>query len=197
MGLRQMTEEEAVKHVSSSPMHLLENMSMVEFENVYCQCRKITTPTFKKIRTDKKVQLEKDLERKEDQVRLQEKRENRALQRFKDRENFIVYKTMAELQIELKAKHPTGSPKYTTAMKSEIIVAQLQFRRDCLNRVFAPGAFSSNFKGTAEAKFRALIANFKLCLKDEAATPSHTPPSIVYFLVHWSRPPPPPFYFFV
>jgi hypothetical protein len=199
MGLPLMTDDEALQHVTSSPMHLLENMSVEEFEKVYCQCRKITTPTFKKIRADKKVQLAKDLERKEDQVRQQEKRETRALQRFKDRENFFVYKTMAELQTEFKAKHPTGSPKYSTAMKSEIVVAQLQYRRDCLNRVFAPGALCSNFKGTAEAKLRALTQNFKACIKDEA-NPILPPPLLfssrpighTYFFLSLSPSPLPP-----
>jgi len=91
----------------------------------------------------------------------------RTLQLFKDRENFEVIKTTDELLKLMKSKHPTGSFKYTAAMKCEIIIAQLQYRRDCLNRVLPPGSMCSGFKGTAEAKLRELLGNFKECIKDE------------------------------
>jgi len=179
LGLPPHADAEAFDIVTKSPMYLLENMNDEEFENVYASCRKMTSPTFKKIRADKKVQLAADLERKQEQVREQERREMKALQRFKDRENFEVFTTMGDLLDVLKSKHPTGSAKFTPLMKCEIVVAQLQYRRDCLGRVLAPGCMCSNYKGTAESKLRALLQNFKACIKDEARIPALLrPPTI-------------------
>jgi len=179
LGLPPHTDAEAFDIVTKSPMHLLENMNDEEFEKVYASCRKMTPPTFKNIRADKKVQLAADLDRKQEQVREQERREMKALQRFKDRENFEVFKTMDDLLDLLKSKHLTGSFKYTPLMKCEIVVVQLQHRRDCLNRVLAPGCLCSSYKGTAESKLRALLQNFKACIKDEARIPALlTPPTI-------------------
>ena len=167
-GLPPLSGEAAFDVVSKSPMFLLEKMTNDEFEKVYMNCRKMTTPTFKNLRADKKLQLAADLDRKEQQVREQERREMRALQRFKDRENFEVFKTMEEILELFKAKHPTGSFKYTAVMKCEIVVAQLQYRRDCLNRVLPQGAMCSSHKGTPEAKLKDLLGNLKRCMKDEA-----------------------------
>ena len=68
LGLPPFTDEEAFDVITRSPMHLLENMTDEDFEKVYANCRKITTPTFKKLRADKQVQLAADLDRKEQQV---------------------------------------------------------------------------------------------------------------------------------
>jgi hypothetical protein len=112
-------------------------------------------------------------------VKQEEQREAKALRKFKNKENFLVYTTMASLREELHLTHQSGLPKYTPAMQVEIVSAQLQYRRDCLARCLRPGALCSNFKGTAAEKLKALLINFKAALSDEGALPSLLkPPSI-------------------
>ena len=129
-----MTDEEEASFLQQSPMALIENMSEEDFEAVHKVTRKMTTPEFKKIREAKNVQMEKDLQRKEEQVKEQETREAKALQRYKDKENFEVFETFSALQEKLKEVHQSGLPMYTPAMKCDIVTAQLQYRRDCLAR---------------------------------------------------------------
>jgi hypothetical protein len=86
----------------------------------------MTTPQFQKFKADKRVQLANGLRRREEHVKEEEQREAKAVCRFKDRENFHVYISMEALQEELGATHESGQPKYTPAMKCDIVCAQLQ-----------------------------------------------------------------------
>ena len=84
---------------------------------------------------------------------------------------------MRSLEEELIAKHPTGNSKYTTAMKSDIVCAQLQYRRDCLGRTLRPGALASSLTG--QSRLDALLDSFEKVLADESRFPSLlSPPQI-------------------
>ena len=75
--------------------------------------------------------------------------------------------------------HQSGLPKYTPAMKCDIVTAQLQYRRDCLARCLRPGAMCSNFKGPATEKLKQLLENFKAVLRDEGLVPSLMKPPCI------------------
>jgi hypothetical protein len=174
-----MTEEASVNFLARSPMVILENMPEHQFQDVYKACRRITPPQFKKFRTDKKKQLLNDLLRKEEKVKEQERREAKALQRYKDKQHFLVYTSMPQLLTELDTKHASGKEKYTATMQCEIVVAQLQYRRDCLARCLRPGALCSSHTGSAQSKLQQLLQHFASVLCDEQHIPSLLkPPSI-------------------
>ena len=79
---------------------------------------------------------------------------------------------MEALQEELGATHESGKPKYTPAMKCDIVCAQLQYRRDCLSRCLTPGAMCSQFKGAPCERLKQLLKNFTVVCSDESALPS-------------------------
>ena len=171
LGLLKMTGAEELKFLMQSPMAMLDNMNEKEFEAVHEMARKAAPPEFKKFRLLKNVQMENDLKRKEEQVKEQEAREAKALRRYKDKENFEVFVTLEALHDEMSKVHQSGLAKYTTAMKCDIVRAQLQYRRDCLARCLRPGAMCSNFQGPATEKLKQLLENFKAVLRDEGSLP--------------------------
>ncbi len=85
-------------------------------------------------------QIEAGYRRKERQVVESEKREAKALERFMAKTNYEVFHSLADLRAELQKKHPSGKPLYTSAMQVEIVVAQIQYRRDCLLRTLRQGS---------------------------------------------------------
>ena len=108
---------------------------------------------------------------KEANVVAAEKREATALHRYMSRENYIVYHTIGELMAELGMLHDSGKAMYSPAMKCDVVMAQLQFRRDCLLRVLRPGALCSNIKD-ATRKLDALLDSFGCVIDDEHLYPS-------------------------
>ncbi len=171
-------EEEYVNFLSRSPMVILENMPDHEFESVYKACRRITCPQLKKMAQIKK-KLRNDLLRKEEKMKEQERREAKALQRNKDKQNFLVYTSMPDFLTELESKQASGKEKYTAAMQYEIVVAQLQYRRDCLARCLRPGALCSLYASSPLSKLQQLLHHFASALSDEQHIPSLLKPPFV------------------
>ena len=54
-------------------------------------------------------------------VRAQEAKELNALRKYKDRENYIVYHSMRDIEEELGATLSDNKPKYSLAMQIEIV----------------------------------------------------------------------------
>ena len=90
-----MTDEEEASFLQQSPMALIEITSEEDFEAIHKVTRKMTTPELKQIREAKNIQMEKDLQRKEEQVKEQETREAKSLRRYKDKENFETFDTFS------------------------------------------------------------------------------------------------------
>jgi hypothetical protein len=130
-----------------------------------------TRAHFANIRIKKKDQIEAGLRRKEAQVVESEQREAKALERFMAKKNYEVFHSLADLRAELQEKHQSGKPLYTPAMQVEIVVAQIQYRRDCLLRTLRPGSLCSNIK-SVERRLDALMENFATIIEDEHMFPS-------------------------
>jgi hypothetical protein len=112
-------------------------------------------------------------------VRTQETKELKALTKFKDRENYIVYHAMIDIDDELNSTLAGGKPKYSLAMKIEIVEKQIQHRRDCYARTLRPGTLVSHISTATQLKLDKLLGNFQVILDDEAKYPAlASPPSI-------------------
>jgi hypothetical protein len=121
-------------------------MNHEEELHIFIQCRKNTRAYFANIRLQKTQQIHADLSRKEAHIVDAERAQSKALKRFMDKKNYIVYTSMENLRAELSSKHASGLQKYTIPMQVDIVVAQLQYRRDCLMRTLRPGSLCSNVK---------------------------------------------------
>jgi hypothetical protein len=79
---------------------------------------------------------------------------------------------MKELKGILSDTHSSGAAKYSDTMKCEIVVKQMQHRRDCYGRSLKPGALQSDHKGGASEKLIKLLAAFEDVLNEEQDAPS-------------------------
>ena len=79
---------------------------------------------------------------------------------------------MKELKGILSATHSSGAAKYSDTMKCEIVVKQMQHRRDCYGRCLKPGALQSDHKGGASEKLLKLLASFEDVLNEEQDAPA-------------------------
>jgi hypothetical protein len=57
-------------------------------------------------------------------------------------------------------------------MKCEIVVKQMQHRRDCYGRCLKPGALQSDHKGGAAEKLIKLLASFEDVMNEEQDAPA-------------------------
>ena len=157
----------------------VEYLGEAEEVELFKKCRKGERQYFKAVRQDKQNQIEEDLKRQRGKVQQQEAKELKALTKFKDRENYIVYHSMIDLEEELEATLGSGKPKYSLAMKIEIVEKQLQYRRDCYARTLRPGALVSHISTANQLKLDKLLDNFQDVLDDEANFPAlAAPPTI-------------------
>ena len=117
-------------------------------------------------------QEDETLRRREEEAKSKERADAKALKRYQDAINFPVYNSMTELQLILSSSHSSGVAKYSDAMKCEIVVKQMQHRRDCYGRSLKPGALWSDHKGGASHKLIKLLAAFADVLNEEQVTPS-------------------------
>ena len=131
------------------------------------------------MREKKKEAVQQDLQRRKDKVEKAEKKQAAALQRYQDKSNYTVYRTIPELNEELQKLHLTGKAKYTMAMQIEIVQAQIQYRRDCLMRKIKPGSLCSDMVGSTQAKLDALLKTLSELMMDESQNPRLSlPPQI-------------------
>ena len=173
-----LTPNEAKLFLLKEPLLGCDNFGPEEERKIFELCRKKTRAYFATIRKKKRVQVGEDLKRKEEQVAAAERREAKALERFKSKENYTVYHSAQELRAELARKHSSGKCMYTTAMKVDIVLAQLQFRRDCLLRTLRPGTLCSSVKDPTR-RLVSLVESFARVVEDEQLYPTLlSPPEI-------------------
>ena len=108
------------------------------------------------------------------------------MRKYKDRENYIVYHSMRDIEEELGATLSDNKPKYSLAMQIEIVGKQIQYRRDCFDRTLRPGTLVSHLTSATQMKLDKLLENFQAILDDEARHPAlASPPAIrQIFQVH-------------
>jgi hypothetical protein len=131
------------------------------------------------VREKKKEGVKQDLQRRKNKVEAAEKRQASALMRYQDKVNYIIYHTREEVMEELEKMHDSGKPKYTLAMKIEIVEKQIQYRRDCLLRKIKPGSLCSDMVNSTQAKLDTLLTNLSQLIADESENPRlKLPPQI-------------------
>jgi hypothetical protein len=77
------------------------------------------------MREKKKEGVKQDLQLRKNEVEAAEKRQASALMCYQDKSNYILYHTREEVMEELEKMHNSGRPKYTLAMKIEIVEKQI------------------------------------------------------------------------
>ncbi len=138
------------------------------------------------MREKKKEGVKQDLQRRKNKVGAAEKRQASALMRYQDKSNYILYHTREEVMEELEKMHNSGRPKYTLAMKIEIVEKQIQYRRDCLLRKLKPGSLCSDMVNSTQAKLDALLTNLLQLMVDEFENPRlKLPPQIRKVSAMW------------
>ena len=138
------------------------------------------------MREKKKEGVKQDLQRRKNKVEAAEKRQASALMRYQDKVNYIIYHTREEVMEELEKMHNSGKPKYTLAMKIEIVEKQIQYRRDCLLRKIKPGSLCSDMVNSTQAKLDALLTNLSQLMVDEFENPRlKLPPQIRKVSAMW------------
>ena len=165
------TESEAKLFLLQEPLLGCDELDHEDELHIFIQCRKNTRAYFANIRLQKTQQIQADLDRKEAHVVDAERAQSKALKRFMDKSNYTVYTSMESLRAELSSKHASGLQKYTIPMQVDIVVAQLQYRRDCLMRTLRPGTLCSNVKKTHK-RLDSLLLSFGQVCEDECLYPS-------------------------
>ena len=138
------------------------------------------------MREKKKEGVKQDLQRRKNKVKAAEKHQASALMRYQDKANYILYHTREEVVEELEKMHNSGKPKYTLAMKIEIVEKQIQYRRDCLLRKIKPGSLCSDMVNSTQAKLDAPLKNLSELMVDESENPRlKLPPQIRKVSAKW------------
>ena len=167
-----LTQEEKAAYLMKTPLVAMEVLPQELRRAAYKASRRRAIPLHRMKKAEIKSQEQATLMRREEEAKAKERSDSRALKLYKDSVNFPVYKTMQELMNVLNDRHTSGVPKYTAAMKCEIVLKQLQHRRDCFGRTLPPKALCSNHKGGSASKLSNLLESFAAILAEENETPA-------------------------
>ena len=168
---KKLTEAEKAAYLLKTPLIASELLPEPLRKAAYRQSKKKAIPLYRMKKAEILAAEAELLTKREEEAKLEERKNARALKRYQDSINFPVYTTMTALMQVLDEKHPSGSAKFSAKMKCEIVEKQLQYRRDCYARTLRDGAMHSNHKGGSESKLVKLLGSFKDALADEKEAP--------------------------
>ena len=169
-----MTAEEKETFLAEEPFLAVSVLPKHIKIKAFKAARKNARPAYLLRKEKRRVADDNALSNKEKEMKKEEKRNAEALAKFKANLNHPCYKSMDELQAVLQELHPAPStlPKYSDAMKCEIVCGQLRYREACLGRVLRRGCLHSSHKGGSTSKLVLLLESFAEVVKDEEETPA-------------------------